>query len=380
MQHQMLMHDSVAWADFWAVALAKLGYETCEVISNIEPLQRAWACENGVAVEEDWPFAVAMAQVKDFKPDVLFVNEYALYSSAFLRRLRFECPSIRLVLGWCGAPYRDPSVFREYDIVLSSVPELVEKFVAQGHRSFRINHAFDPRVLERLAGVEGSESDFTFLGSIATRSGFHLQREKLLVELIDKTPLTIWADVHRTTWRERSGVKVRQLAHSAVQGVRRAGIPDSLINATPGRKLMRWKERPTLPSQIDARLERHVRPPLFGLDMFAQLAQSRVSLNTHIDISAVYASNMRLYEATGVGSCLLTDWRTNLGELFELDTEIVSYTTADECIEKVNYLLAHEEERRMIARLGQKRTLRDHNFDNRAGQLDDLLLEVLASK
>ena len=373
------MHDSVAWADFWAVALTKLGYETCEVISNIEPLQRAWAGEHGVAVEDDWTFAIATAQVKAFKPEVLFVNEYALYSAAFLRRLRSECPSIRLVLGWCGAPYRDPSVFREYDIVLSSVPEMVQEFVAQGHRTFHINHAFDPRVLERIEGVAGTESDFTFLGSINTRNGFHLQREKLLLELIEKTPLTIWANVHHTSLRELSGVRVRQLAHSAVQAVRRAGIPETLINATPVRKVLKWKERPTLAFPIDARLARNAKPPLFGLDMFAQLAQSRVSLNTHIDISGVYASNMRLYEATGVGSCLLTDWRKNLGELFELDTEIVSYTNADECIEKVNYLLDHEEERKTIAKLGQKRTLRDHTFDNRAAQLNDLLRKVLAS-
>lgn len=374
------MHDGVAWADFWAVALARLGYETCEVVSNIEPLQQTWAKEKSLVVEDDWLFAITLAQVKDFRPEVLFVNEYALFSASFLQRLRSECPTIRLVLGWCGAPYRDPSIFREYDIVLSSVPELVEDFLAQGHRSFHINHAFDPRILERIEGVSGNDSDFTFLGSIATRNGFHVQRERLLVELIEKTPLSIWADVHRTTLRERSGVKVRQFAHSVVQTARKAGVPESLINATPGRKVMGWKERPTLAPPIDARLERTAKPPLFGLEMFAQLARSRISLNTHIDISALYASNMRLYEATGVGSCLLTDWRKNIGELFEPDEEIVTYKTAAECIEKVNYLLAHEEERSMIAKMGQKRTLRDHNFDNRAARLHELLVRVLAKR
>ena len=39
------------------------------------------------------------------------------------------------------------------------------------------------------------------------------------------------------------------------------------------------------------------RPPLFGLEMFRRLRDSRIALNTHIDISSASASNMRLFEA-----------------------------------------------------------------------------------
>jgi spore maturation protein CgeB len=87
---------------------------------------------------------------------------------------------------------------------------------------------------------------------------------------------------------------------------------------------------------------------------------------------------MRLYEATGVGSCLLTDWKSNLGELFEDGVEVVSYKSADECIEKVDYLLANEDARRAIATAGQRRTLRDHSFDNRAVQLDRIIQTALS--
>jgi spore maturation protein CgeB len=111
--------------------------------------------------------------------------------------------------------------------------------------------------------------------------------------------------------------------------------------------------------------------------MFAQLAHSQVTLNSHIDMSEQYASNMRLYEATGVASCLLTDWRPNMPELFDVDNEVVTFKTADECIEKVKYLLEHEEQRQAIAHAGQQRTLRDHTFDNRAAQLDDLIREKI---
>jgi len=113
--------------------------------------------------------------------------------------------------------------------------------------------------------------------------------------------------------------------------------------------------------------------------MFQQLHDSRVALNTHIDISPVNASNMRLFEATGVGACLLTDWKANLSELFQPDAEVVAYRDAGECVEKVKYLLAHEAERRRIAVAGQRRTLRDHTFESRAAQIDGIIHEALST-
>jgi spore maturation protein CgeB len=120
--------------------------------------------------------------------------------------------------------------------------------------------------------------------------------------------------------------------------------------------------------------------PLFGLEMFQQLHDSRVALNTHIDISPANASNMRLFEAPGVGACMLTDWKANLSELFELDSEVITYRDADECVEKVEYLLTHESERRNIAAAGQRRTLRDHTFDHRAAQTDTLIRAALNNR
>ncbi|HYG80937.1 MAG TPA: glycosyltransferase, partial [Pyrinomonadaceae bacterium] len=105
--------------------------------------------------------------------------------------------------------------------------------------------------------------------------------------------------------------------------------------------------------------------------------ESRVVLNTHIDISTTSASNMRLFEVTGVGSCLLTDWKPNIGDLFEPDSEVITYRGAEECIEKVDYLLSHESERRAIAAAGQRRTLRDHTLARRAEQLDAIIRAAL---
>ncbi|MDQ2976125.1 MAG: glycosyltransferase [Acidobacteriota bacterium] len=368
------MADSCGWADFWSVALNRLGYEAGEIIANAEPMQKRWAMENGFPFSENnWVLEIAAAQVKAFQPEVLFLNDYYTFSAAFLRQLKSECPSIRLVLGWCGAPYPDSTVFHEYDIVLSCIPEMVQHFRENGHRCYHLNHAFEPRVLERIDTNRSPTANFTFIGSIVRQKNFHNEREKLLLDLVKETDLRIWSDLRRSA-PQLGGLKMRQLAYDALKTVRHVGVPQSLLTATPlVRKVASWEKRPELADDIDDRIARRADPPLFGVAMFQQLYESRVALNTHIDISPLSASNMRLFEATGVGACLLTDWKPNLPSLFEPDTEVVNYRSNEECVERVRYLLKHEDERRRIAVAGQKRTLQDHIFARRAEELDEII-------
>lgn len=378
-QHAALMADASGWADFWSVALGKLGYEMREVVANAEPMQKAWAHENGFAyTRANWLFEITMAQVRAFEPEVLFVSDYTTFSASYLRHLKSECRSIKLVFGWCGAPYSDASVFKEYDIVLSNVPELVSGFVAQGHRCYQINHAFEPRVLKRMRAVESADVDFSFIGSISKNRHSHHGREELLLSLLERTNLQVFTDVYQPALGDRLSVRARRLAYDAARTASSLGVPRNILSSLPLlRRATAWDVRPSLPEPIDGRIARRARPPLFGLAMYQALQQTRISLNTHIDLSSSHASNMRLYEATGVGTCLLTDWRPNLSTLFEPDSEVVSYRSIDECVEKVNYLMEHEKKRRAIASAGQQRTLRDHSFDSRAGQLDDLIRSAL---
>ncbi|HEX8353973.1 MAG TPA: glycosyltransferase [Pyrinomonadaceae bacterium] len=356
-QHAALIDDCFGSSDFWTRELSRLGYETCDLVINAEPLQRAWAAERGLAFDEvGWLFGIAEAQVRDFRPEVLIVADYSTVSAAFLRRLRDVCPSLRLVLGWCGAPYGDGSVFGEWDVVLSCVPELVAHFGEAGHRARHVNHAFQPRVLEKLgargdAPVDVRTAYFVFVGSLVKSERFHLGREQLLARLVEETGLQIWSEV---------------------------GPPPPSRLRRAARLLRGGAAGSSTQSSVDARVARRARPPLFGLDMFRQLRAGRVALNTHIDISTHSASNMRLFEATGVGTCLLTDWKENLCELFEPDAEVVAYRDAGECVEKVKYLLGHESRRREVAAAGQRRTLREHTFASRAALIDGIIREELS--
>jgi spore maturation protein CgeB len=107
--------------------------------------------------------------------------------------------------------------------------------------------------------------------------------------------------------------------------------------------------------------------------MYRTLARSCITLNRHINVAENNANNMRLYEATGVGAMLLTDRKDNLHKLFDIDHEVVAYSSKEEAAEMVRYYLDHPDEMVRIAQAGQARTLREHTYGQRMQELVPIL-------
>ena len=94
----------------------------------------------------------------------------------------------------------------------------------------------------------------------------------------------------------------------------------------------------------DSAIRRRCRGPAWGVEMYRILRRSLMTLNHHIDMAGPFAANLRLFEATGVGTLLVTDWKENLPALFEPGREVIAYRTNDECVEPVCHFLAHDAE------------------------------------
>ena len=101
----------------------------------------------------------------------------------------------------------------------------------------------------------------------------------------------------------------------------------------------------------------------WGLDMYKIIASSLITLNRHSNISEKYANNMRLFEATGVGTLLLTDYKSNLEEYFKIDEEVLTYNNPGDAIEKIAWALRNPEQAKRISIEGQKRTLKFHTYE-----------------
>ena len=95
--------------------------------------------------------------------------------------------------------------------------------------------------------------------------------------------------------------------------------------------------------------------------------QSKINLN----FSASSIENMpdqikaRNFEVPCCGGFLLTRKVPHLEDFYEIGKEIVCYDNARDMIEKINYYLAHEDQRSKIAESGYKRTIKDHTYENR---------------
>jgi spore maturation protein CgeB len=107
--------------------------------------------------------------------------------------------------------------------------------------------------------------------------------------------------------------------------------------------------------------------------MYNLFGISDAVLNMHVGIAGNCAGNMRMFEVTGVGSCLLTDNKKNISDLFDIGSEILVYNNVEDCIEKINWLNEHEEERKSIASRGHQKTLKYHTVGNRCCQIVDII-------
>lgn len=314
-QWRTLMDTFFGTADAYSHYLGELGHEAHEVVVNCTQLQEAWGREHGVAGAGE---VVLAAQVEEFRPDVAYVQNLHALSDDTLSALRHAGI---FVAGQIASEAPSAERLRMYDLLLTSFPHFVERFRGLGVDAEYFRIGFDPRVLDRLGQVP-VEHDVVFVGALNNLR--HRRGNRAIARAARALPLEAW-----------------------------------------GYDLRGWPPWSTL--------RRRYRGEAWGIDMFRVLASSRIALNRHIGVAGQYANNMRLYEATGVGSLLLTDAKANLSELFDIGNEVLAYRDADDLIKQARATLGDEDARREIANAGQARTLRDHSYGVRMRELSEIL-------
>ena len=129
-----------------------------------------------------------------------------------------------------------------------------------------------------------------------------------------------------------------------------------------------WAVRPqTLPASSP--LHRCFQGEAWGAEMYQVLRRSRITFNSHIDLAGREAGNMRLFEATGVGAFLLTDFKDNLETLFAPDREVAVWRSIDDCLKIIDRHLRDDKRRAEIGRAGQARTMAQHTYRHRTSEI-----------
>ena len=116
---------------------------------------------------------------------------------------------------------------------------------------------------------------------------------------------------------------------------------------------------------------------VYGMEYYDILASGLVCVNSHVSAVKWGAGNMRMFEATGMGTCLLTDDKKENQDLFEIDKEIVTYANLEEFKDKLKWLMNYPDEAKKIGKTAQKKTLEVHTYKNKAYLLNEYIQELL---
>lgn len=342
-QLSSLLGECFGTSDAYSRAFRHLGHQAEEVVPNCEPLQLAWAREHGAA---SWkrkflrasrlPLGrwarhqalqqIAAAQIEAAHPEVVYFQELSFLHPRTLERLRRRG---YLLVGQIATTLPSSDRLRRFDLLISSLPRFVERFRELGIDAEYLPLGFDSLVLERAErrghGMDPAGSrphTVTFVGGVDTYA--HSHRAHLLEHLCRTTDIAVWG----------YGAE-------------------------------------TLPASSSI-LPRY-RGEAWGLDMYEVLGQSQITINTHRPLADGFANTMRLFEATGAGTLLLTEQAPNLPALFEPGSEVIPYTGLDDLVDKIRHYREHDGERIRVAAAGQARTLGEHTYERRIDELATLL-------
>ena len=260
------------------------------------------------------------------KKKIFFLHDY-FFTPEFRKKIRKEIPSIKLILAWDGILFHDAKRFEGADIVLAHVKDTLAYYQQNGFHTCEFSHGFEESLLPQL--TMGRESiDTSFVGSIMLFDGGHGERLHFLAELSRRMNIDFFLSGEEIV--KNYGL----LAKNQINRLKNKDFRTYLDIWQLGRKNKGTK---------------------MGVNMYQVLADSKITINKHIDLAKNNAANMRLFESTGVGTCLVTDWKDNLSEYFVPDIEVVTYKTTSEAISKIKYLLENDVERKKIAKAGQKK-------------------------
>lgn len=111
-------------------------------------------------------------------------------------------------------------------------------------------------------------------------------------------------------------------------------------------------------------------------EMVKVYGRSKINLCINNNIIGVENIKGRNFEVPGCRGFLLSGLAQNLEEYFEIGKEVVVYKDPDDLVEKIQYYLEHEDERKGIAQAGYERVLRDHTYEKRFEQIFSIIKQA----
>jgi len=373
-QHRHLMSQGYGYSNYFPYYLQQnYGIDGHEIIHNARHMQNAWAREHGTELSGN---RLLLEQLKNYKPEILFIQDSINFTASFIQKIREEVGSLKLLIGHCCAPYNSENIkaFRNYNVILACSERFLDDFKKEEIHSYLFPHAVESSLVRQINVPPSPVNEIIFIGSLLYRNQFHKTRISYVEEILrNKLPLKIYGQLEQDPWHL---LKMKQAAYLGVKLLSALNIKSILENQT----LQKTGQLTEMPrgSNYSSILRKNCRnEPVFGLAMLERIAGYTIGFNQHAEVAGNYAANVRMFEVSGAGTLLVTDHKKNIRSLFEPDSEILTYKNKQECVEKLEWAWDHPLEAKTIALAGQARALRDHSIEKRVELLHEIMRKEL---
>ncbi len=344
-QMSALVRDGFSAIHIFAPYMNELDYEASLIIANNPYSQRQWIIENKQAIDNlnNWINDVTRKQIETIRPDVLYLTDPLAFDSDFIRSLNFRP---RLVIGWRAANIKDYIDWSEFDVMLSALSGVRDIALKLGAKAVEYFFPGFPVHISKTISDVTPVYDLVFSGQWTLAQ--HPRRNRYLTEIANEAS------------RPNSGFSCAFYLSGQVD---------------------------TIPPEV----AQYDRGGHFGIDMYRALRSGRIAFDARgvietkdpitgqmIDLADKETANMRIFEATGCGVFLLTEYYENLNRYFEIGTEIETFTDRDELIDKIRYYTNNHEKREQIARKGHLRCIQEYSMNKRAIELNGIIKKYLS--
>lgn len=330
--YQTIMGSHFGSGSLFKEVLEKSGpFSVLEVVSNDPVSQRLWLHEKSSPAQRFSLRDALWAQIRWFEPNVIFIMDHDLLKEKFAQEIKKHFPGAFLV-GYNGIGIPETKMFEGLNLILTPLAHVEQKFQEEGLRTFRFRPGF-PRKMANLP-VGPKTIPTAFCGSVSISEETHGPRLRFLANLCKEIKIDLF--LHGLpSWEFFSLAQMKRRLSGSRQ------LADNL-----------------------AILGSKNQGEVFGLKMFETLAKIQTLLNHHVATAKGESVNMRLYEGTGMGCCVLTEDTEDLRKKFEVDREILTYRTESEAMEKIRYLSEHPTVAAQIGERGRLRTLSEYCMDD----------------
>ena len=330
----MLANDSYGESDFIHPQLEKLGIESKVVFYNNRNLQDKWNQNH----QDLSYFDILISQIKEYSPDIILNSAIAGFTKEETAIIKESLPTKdKKMVGFHFSTLDDR--FKQnvsfYDQIYTGSKSYVNMMRSCGIPAYLLRHTFEPEIIDKLSKSE-RKNEICFSGSICVGKSAHNNRLDML-DILRKfdVPYIFYGNIYD------------------------------------------YKQADDKYAGIIKEVEKDKKEGLFGINYYSALNQYNICLNLHSPIIGDGAGNMRMFEATGLGICLLTDHKSENAELFDVTNEIVVYDSFEDMVEKAKWLINNPNKARKIALAGQKRTLAEYTYKNKAEQMNEYIQMLL---